>query len=174
MESPVKAITAMLGLLTAIVVLFGAITDQGWLPSFVKGPVQAAVPGQQPSESDGDGSGPTDGGPTNGGPTNGGQTKPPEPPPTVDPDTCIQGYVWREAVPDDRVCVTPQMRDQVQEDNRLAESRRSPTGGAYGPNTCLQGYVWREAVPSDLVCVTPEMRDEVRADNQLAASRRVG
>jgi hypothetical protein len=91
-----------------------------------------------------------------------------------DPDTCIQGYVWREAVPGDHVCVTPATRAQATEDNQLADSRRSPTGGDFGPDTCLQGYVWREAVPGDHVCVTPGTRAQATEDNQLADSRRVG
>jgi hypothetical protein len=93
---------------------------------------------------------------------------------STDPDTCIQGYVWREAVSGDHVCVTPETRTQAAEDNNLAASRRSPTGGAYGPDTCLQGYVWREAVSGDHVCVTPETRTQAAEDNNLAASRRVG
>jgi len=92
-------------------------------------------------------------------------------PPT---DTCLQGYVWREAVPDDHVCVTPETRTQAAQDNGLAASRRSPTGGAYGPDTCLQGYVWREAVPDDHVCVTPETRTQTADDNNLASSRLAG
>jgi hypothetical protein len=108
-------------------------------------------------------------------------TAQPPPTPTAQPPTippthpdCIQGYVWREAIPGDHVCVTPEVRDQAAEDNRLADSRRSPTGGDYGPDTCLQGYVWREAVPSDHVCVTPETRDQAAEDNRLADSRRAG
>jgi hypothetical protein len=94
--------------------------------------------------------------------------------PPIDPDTCLQGYVWREAVPGDHVCVTPETRTQAAQDNSLATSRRSPTGGAYGPDTCLQGYVWRGAVPSDHVCVTGETRAQTAEDNNLAASRRAG
>jgi hypothetical protein len=90
-----------------------------------------------------------------------------------DPDACLQGYVWREAVPGDHVCVTPETRAQAADDNSLAASRRSPTGGAYGPDTCLQGYVWREAVQGDHVCVTPETRAQAADDNSLAASHRV-
>ena len=33
-------------------------------------------------------------------------------------DTCEQGFVWREAVPNDHVCVTPQVRMQAAVDNR--------------------------------------------------------
>jgi hypothetical protein len=93
---------------------------------------------------------------------------------SADPDTCLPGYVWREAVADDKVCVTPATRDQAAQDNSLAASRRSPDGGAYGPDTCLQGYVWRGAIPSDHVCVTPATRDQTAQDNSLAASHRVG
>ena len=92
----------------------------------------------------------------------------------ADPGTCLDGYVWREAVPGDHVCVTPGTRAQAQEDNSLADSRRNPAGGAYGPDTCLDGYVWREAVASDHVCVTPETRSQTREDNRLAPSRRAG
>jgi hypothetical protein len=93
---------------------------------------------------------------------------------TTPTDTCLQGYVWREAVPGDHVCVTPETRTQAAQDNSLAASRRSPTGGAYGPDTCLQGYVWREAVPGDHVCVTPETRTQAADDNSQAASRQAG
>lgn len=87
-------------------------------------------------------------------------------------DQCLPGYVWREAFTGDRVCVTPEVRKQTALDNRLAASRRSPTGGAYGPDTCLQGFVWREASPTDHVCVTGTTRDQARRDNAAAASRR--
>ena len=84
--------------------------------------------------------------------------------------TCIVGYVWREAFPGDRVCVTPKTRDEVRYDNSQADSRRAGFG-PYGPNTCNQGYVWREANPKDLVCVTPRTRDLTRRDNAAAAER---
>ncbi len=89
-------------------------------------------------------------------------------------DTCRSGYVWREAFPGDRVCVTPETRTQAAQDNSQANDRREPGGGAWGPNTCKSGYVWREAGPDDVVCVTPEVRDQTRRDNAEAASRRVG
>ena len=85
-------------------------------------------------------------------------------------DQCIVGYAWREAVADDHVCVTVEMRQQVAEDNALAESRKDPAG-AYGPDSCISGYVWRVAIPADLVCVTVEMRQQVADDNALAAER---
>jgi hypothetical protein len=85
---------------------------------------------------------------------------------------CITGFVWREAVPNDHVCVTQQRHDQAKADNSLADSRRDPNGGPYGPNTCLQGFVWREATPTDFVCVVTQTRTETLQDNALAASRR--
>jgi hypothetical protein len=85
--------------------------------------------------------------------------------------TCKQGFVWREAYQGDTVCVTPATRTQTAEDNRQADARREPGGGAYGPNTCRSGYVWREAREGDVVCVTPEVRSQAAADNAAAASR---
>jgi hypothetical protein len=90
------------------------------------------------------------------------------------PDTCRQGFVWRDAFPDDHVCVTPETRAQAAYDNSQASARREPGGGPYGPNTCRQGYVWREARPDDYVCVTPETRTQAASDNSQAAARRVG
>ena len=87
------------------------------------------------------------------------------------PYTCRQGYVWREAVPGDKVCVTPAVREQTRKDNALAAKRRRPGGGPYGFYTCRQGYVWREAVPGDKVCVTPATRTQARKDNAAASSR---
>ncbi|MFD9828490.1 fibronectin type III domain-containing protein [Tsukamurella tyrosinosolvens] len=89
------------------------------------------------------------------------------------PDTCKQGFVWREARSSDHVCVTPSTRTATVEENRLASSRRQPGGGAYGPNTCRQGFVWREAYSGDVVCVTPASRTRAAADNAAAPSRRV-
>lgn len=87
------------------------------------------------------------------------------------PDTCIQGFVWREANPNDHVCVTPAVRSQTAQENQLADSRRDPNGGPYGPDTCLQGYVWRDAFEGDHVCVTPDARTQAANDNAAAASR---
>jgi hypothetical protein len=88
------------------------------------------------------------------------------------PDTCKQGFVWREAQPTDHVCVTPDIRTQTADENNLADQRRDPNGGAYGPDTCLVGFVWREAFADDHVCVPPESRDQAHADNAAATSRR--
>jgi hypothetical protein len=80
---------------------------------------------------------------------------------------CPEGLVRREAVPGDPVCVTPETRAQVVQDNSVAESRRNPKG-AYGPDTCIEGYVWREAVPGDRVCVRPETKAQAARDNSEA------
>jgi hypothetical protein len=91
---------------------------------------------------------------------------------TPDPNTCKQGYVWREAYPGDVVCVTPAVRAQAAADNAQAAPRWVP--GAYGPHTCIRGYVWREARNGDDVCVIPQTREQARADNAQAAARRIG
>jgi Family of unknown function (DUF6006) len=88
-------------------------------------------------------------------------------------DRCKQGYVWREAQPTDRVCVTPAVRTQTRDQNNSAADRREPNGGAYGPNTCKQGFVWREATKNDPVCVIPAVRDQAAEDNRQAEARRV-
>ena len=89
------------------------------------------------------------------------------------PDTCKQGFVWREAVANDHVCVPPAERGAAKADNAQAEQRRQPGGGASGPDTCRQGFVWREVNPADHVCVTPQTRARAADDNQHAAERRL-
>lgn len=89
------------------------------------------------------------------------------------PDTCRQGFVWREAVANDHVCVVPSKRDQVRSDNATAASRREPNGGAYGPDTCKQGFVWREVNSADHVCVSLQERTRAADDNAHAAERRL-
>ena len=88
------------------------------------------------------------------------------------PDTCLNGFVWREARPTDHVCVTGAVREQTRADNASAPARRSPNGGPFGPDTCLQGYVWREAFGDDHVCVIAATRSQAAADNRAAANRR--
>lgn len=87
------------------------------------------------------------------------------------PDTCAQGYVWREAFPGDHVCVSPAERNQAAYDNFQAAARVDPYNHAYGPDTCIQGYVWREARPNDHVCVTPGQRAQAAYDNSQASNR---
>ena len=86
-------------------------------------------------------------------------------------DQCVNGYVWREARPNDHVCVTPDTRQRTAIDNRYAAARRDPNGGPYGPETCLNGYVWRDAFAGDRVCVTPDARAQAASDNNQARSR---
>jgi hypothetical protein len=88
------------------------------------------------------------------------------------PDTCVQGYVWREARPGDTVCVTPPIRDATAQENASASQNREPSGGPYGPDTCKQGFVWREAFAGDHVCVSPGSRTQAANDNAAAASRK--
>jgi hypothetical protein len=87
-------------------------------------------------------------------------------------ERCIQGYVWREAINTDHVCVNVATRSQTAADNEQADERRSPTGGPFGPDTCKDGFVWREAYPNDHVCVLPQTRTQAREDNRLASERR--
>jgi hypothetical protein len=88
------------------------------------------------------------------------------------PETCKQGYVWREATgPNDHVCVLPATAKQAAEDNSQYAARRQGSG-PYGADTCRPGYVWREASgPQDHVCVLPATRDQAAEDNAAAASR---
>lgn len=88
------------------------------------------------------------------------------------PDTCRNGFVWREAAIHDRVCVRPASRSLASRENGTAHRRIDPAG-AYGPFTCVAGFVWREAFPGDAVCVTPERRQAVRVENANAHRTRV-
>jgi hypothetical protein len=88
------------------------------------------------------------------------------------PDTCKQGYVWRDAIPGDHVCVTGDSRTTAANENAIAGSRVDP-GGAYGPNSCVSGFVWREAYAGDVVCVTGARRSEVKQENIDGPSHRV-
>lgn len=90
---------------------------------------------------------------------------------TYGPGTCIKGFVWRQAVPNDHVCVTSQVRQQAQSDNAQAAARRNPGGGAFGPDTCRSGFVWRDAFSNDHVCVTPQTRSQAAQDNHWASVR---
>jgi hypothetical protein len=97
----------------------------------------------------------------------------PSPSPAPNPkavDLCKEGYVWREAGPNDHVCVTPETRQEAAYDNSQASLRRNPTG-PYGPDTCVRGYVWREAFPDDHVCVIPATRQRAADDNSQAPYR---
>jgi len=88
------------------------------------------------------------------------------------PDTCKNGYVWRDAIPGDHVCVRPNRRSTAAHENAIAGSRVDPAG-AYGPNTCKPGFVWREAYAGDVVCVSSSRRSQVRQENTAGPSHRV-
>jgi hypothetical protein len=90
----------------------------------------------------------------------------PQTPPTPHPATCKSGYVWRVARADDLVCVTPESRARVAQENRMAAERRLPDG------RCRSGYVWREAFNGDGVCVTPQTRALVREENRIGPTLR--
>ena len=83
---------------------------------------------------------------------------------------CKSGYVWREARPNDDVCVTPPQRSEAKAQNANGPNNVQPGGGAYGPTTCRQGYVWREAWEGDTVCVTPTERQEAKDENAAGPS----
>jgi hypothetical protein len=87
------------------------------------------------------------------------------------PIPCLNGYVWRQAFPQDYVCVSPATRDQAADDDDAATSRVELLGGAYGPYTCDQGYVWRGIVPTDYVCVLPATRSQAAYDDSQAGNR---
>ena len=81
------------------------------------------------------------------------------------PTLCLVGFVWREAGPNDHVCVSGTSRGTAASENSLAASRRSPNGGPFGPDTCLPGYVWREAFAGDHVCVPGAARARAKQEN---------
>lgn len=92
-------------------------------------------------------------------------------PPTPKPPsgTCKDDYVWRLIKPNDKVCISPASKAQVDADNAAADSRKATA--TYGPDTCAEGYVWREAFADDHVCVEASVRAQTAADNAAAASR---
>ncbi|NUW38305.1 hypothetical protein HTZ77_43955 [Nonomuraea sp. SMC257] len=78
---------------------------------------------------------------------------------------CLAGYVFRDAVPEDKVCVTPATREQAAEDNLRAPSRVDNNG------KCIFPYTHRLVVPTDTVCVSSATRVQVILDNRTAADR---
>jgi CubicO group peptidase (beta-lactamase class C family) len=88
------------------------------------------------------------------------------------PDTCKVPFVWREARPDDHVCVSVDTRTQTQQENAAAPSRVEPGKNGFGPNACRAPFVWREAFDGDAVCVPVERRTQAKDDNAHAAERR--
>jgi len=101
-----------------------------------------------------------------------GRASDPAPALPYGPDTCKSGYVWRDAIPGDHICVRPARRSKAAHENSIAGSRVNPAG-AYGPNTCKPGFVWREAYAGDVVCVSGARREQVRRENRDGPSHRV-
>jgi hypothetical protein len=87
---------------------------------------------------------------------------------TVETAGCRPGFVWRQAGPDDAVCVGFLSRDRIALENRLAASRRTSDTA-----TCRDGLVWREAFAGDTTCVTPWARKAVRIENALTAAQQL-
>jgi hypothetical protein len=81
------------------------------------------------------------------------------------PRPCLQGFVWRQAVAMDYVCVTSQTRAQAAADDKMRDQRIAAN------DMCIQGYVWRMTVPLDHVCVTPQTRDQAQQDNAAMNER---
>lgn len=77
-------------------------------------------------------------------------------------DTCAQGFVWREAYPNDHVCVSPETRSQVASDN--ARHQMAP---------CPAGLVPRLARRGDNVCVPVAVATAVKQDNTQICRRLV-
>lgn len=74
---------------------------------------------------------------------------------------CKPGFVWRMAFPTDYVCVPPEARARVHQENQQA-------GSNTGNLACKPGFVWREVLPNDYVCVRPAARNQAQMDNQEA------
>jgi hypothetical protein len=83
----------------------------------------------------------------------------------VETKGCKPGFVWRNAIFGDNVCVSRSDHNETMAQNANASRNRSESGGAFGPQTCRTGYVWREAFSGDTVCVTPFERDKARKQN---------
>jgi hypothetical protein len=97
-------------------------------------------------------------------------------------DTCVPGYIWRQATPSDHVCVTATEREQVAYDNTQAAARSCGNEAvkdpgcvaaiaSYGNIACVNGFVWRGAYSGDVVCVTGSQRTQVTSDNSQASTR---
>ncbi|MET8989446.1 hypothetical protein ABZW49_28695 [Nonomuraea wenchangensis] len=81
------------------------------------------------------------------------------------PGKCVAGYVFRDAVPGDRVCVTSATRDQAAADNADAGNWEDEYG------RCILNRTYRKVVPHDTVCVTQRTALQVISDNKNAAGR---
>lgn len=104
------------------------------------------------------------------------------------PDTCKSGFVWRDGVSGDHICVTPERRQKVADDlatGRLRMQQRNPaltdrkgsfceptltvaeqSCGGWQPPKCLDPYVPRD-IPREnvLVCVDQKEADLIKQEN---------
>jgi hypothetical protein len=85
-------------------------------------------------------------------------------------NACLEGWVWRQAIPTDYVCVTPAVRTQTAKDNVAGPSHEA-VGSPFDFESCAIGYVWREAYPNDQVCVLPATRQQAANNNAQAPNR---
>lgn len=117
------------------------------------------------------------------------------------PDTCKPGFVWRDAVAGDHICVTPERRQKVADDLNTAKTRTQPssgnpaidlgTAGGVCPlkrqgepmspecweamrTKCLDGFVNRE-IPGEnvVVCVDQKEADLLKQENANPTANRV-
>jgi hypothetical protein len=77
-------------------------------------------------------------------------------------DACVSPYVWRDATANDHVCVTPEERAVVSQDNAQY---------TMVAQVCNSPLVWREATPDDRRCVTEEIRTRTRNQNEAGRTR---
>jgi len=112
---------------------------------------------------------------------------------SVSDPRCVAGYVWRQAGPNDLVCVTPAVRLQTAAENRdwpahvvsqavdtcatyiCRMNGRHPAAAALPAQkyTCRTGFVYREAFAGDYVCVSPAAHAQALSDNAYELVRRV-
>jgi hypothetical protein len=106
--------------------------------------------------------------------------------PPPDPNLCISGFVWREASPEDLVCVVPEERDvnipNDEQQHHLYAQRifqpgscplTAPKSRKCYVTECVPPNLWRPT-PGERTCVTPDRARVVAEDNAAAASRRIG
>jgi hypothetical protein len=77
--------------------------------------------------------------------------------------TCVDGYVWREAFPNDFVCVTPAGRKKAADQNAAAAANHLAHSAS-----CKPGFDWREASGpgnGDNVCVSEDDRQQAINEN---------
>ena len=81
--------------------------------------------------------------------------------------TCNPAFDYRQADPQDFVCVSTASRAEIAVENDVAAQNRISTSD----NRCISGFVWRDAFDGDGVCVTPQARDRVHQENRQHQSR---